>query len=140
MLDYLCRQDIIVPSGPTVRGRGRARRYTFGDVVMLRAIAGLLKAGVSVARLRNSLIAMRAYHPEITAKGLPARYLVTDGANVYLWTGNGAIESLDKFGQLSFGFVVELKKVQAEVLSLSRKLIPSKKKNLKADAKAKLAL
>ena len=48
MLNYLCREKVLLPSVPGRRGRGRPRRYSFGDVVMLRVIAKLLKAGVSV--------------------------------------------------------------------------------------------
>jgi len=122
MVDYLCRTGIVVPSMSPRRGRGRLRKFSFGDVVMLRAIAALLRAGVSVARLNRSLKSLRALHPEITPSALPSRYLVTDGTRVYFWNGEGSLESMDEGGQLSFGFVLELTRLRSEVLKLIEKL------------------
>jgi DNA-binding transcriptional MerR regulator len=122
MVDYLCRHGIIVPSGPRKRGRGRPREYTFGDVVMLRSVAALLRAGVSVARLRDSLVALRRRHPEITPHTIPARYLVTDGEAVYFSSGKEPLETLDRAGQFTFGFVLEVRRVRAEVLERVKRL------------------
>lgn len=117
MVDYLCRQGILPPTGPTTgpRSRGRARSYTFGDVVMLRVLAGLLRSGISVARLKRSLEALRKFHPEITPTSLPSRYLVTDGQRVFLRNKANALETLDRNGQLVFAFVIELRSVRDEV-------------------------
>src|SRR5689334_13552313 len=85
MVDYLCRQKVLIPSlSKGKRGRGRPRKYSFGDVVMLRVLARLLNAGVSVERIKRALQVLRKYHPEITPERLPAEYLVTDGVHVYL--------------------------------------------------------
>ena len=84
MLDYLCRASILVPSSPGRRGRGCPRKYSFGDVVMLRVLARLLKSGVSVQRLKKALNSIRKYHKEILRNSLPAQYLVTDGRQVFL--------------------------------------------------------
>src|SRR2546427_267650 len=32
MVDYLCRTGVVVPTGNSVRGRGRSREYAFGDI------------------------------------------------------------------------------------------------------------
>lgn len=115
MLDYLCRCKILVPNTPGRRGRGRPRRYSFGDVVMLRVLANLLKAGISVQRLKKALQALRRYHKDITPYSLPTQYLVTNGRNVYLRDKHQLLD-LDGSEQMSFMFVVELKTVHQEVL------------------------
>jgi len=123
MVDYLCRQDVLIPSRPRFRKRGRPRRYTFGDVVVLRVLGRLLDAGVSVKRLKSSLKSLRKYHEEITATSLPAEYLATDGRNVYLWKNSATLEMLDDAGQMNFAFVIELTRVQAEVSAGVQKLL-----------------
>lgn len=124
MLNYLARTGVLVPSKPRLKKRGRIRRYTLGDVVMLRILASLLASGISVARLKSGLKALRKFHPAITPTSLPAKYLVTDGAKVYLREKNQTLESLDAKGQMVFAFVVELEQVRAEVLKIDRRLRP----------------
>jgi len=114
MVDYLCRQEILVPSYRGKRGRGRPRQYSFGDVVMLKVLARLLQAGVSVRRLRLALRSFRKYHQQISPTELPAQYFVTDGANVYL-RDRDTLRDLDRSGQSTFLFVLELRHVQREV-------------------------
>ena len=115
MVNYLCRQKVLVPSSRARRGRGRARQYLFGDVVMLRVLAVLLNQGVSVARLKSSLRSIRKFHPEITPTSLPASHLVTDGRQVFLKKNEDSLESLDEKGQMSFAFVIDLAQIQSEV-------------------------
>lgn len=114
MLNYLCRTKLIVPTAAPPRGRGRERRFTFGDVVVLRAVSGLLAAGVSVTRLRASLANLRKRHSEITPKSLPRGLLVCDGRQVYLKRNAEVFEELIS-GQMSFAFVVQLSKLHEEV-------------------------
>ena len=123
-VNYLGRTDVLVPSRPKERKRGRARRYTLGDVVMLRILASLLKSGISVARLKQGLKSFRKFHPEITPTSLPARYLVTNGIQVYLWHENQALETLDDKGQMAFAFVLEIEQARADVLEIARQYGP----------------
>ncbi|MEQ9111883.1 MAG: MerR family transcriptional regulator [Rhodospirillaceae bacterium] len=123
MIDYLCRTEILVPTYPTKgqRSRGRPRLYSFGDVVMLRVLRGLLESGISVARLKKSLQSLRKYHKEITPKSLPKKFLVSDGQNVYLKQKSKALETLDNQGQFAFAFVIPIESVKNEILNLARK-------------------
>src|ERR1700744_5151711 len=119
MLDYLCREKVVVPSLPGKRGRGRARRYSFGDLVMLRALEKLLGAGVSVRRVRKALQVLRESFGEISPERLPTHYLVTDGVGVYLREhakGKKRLLDLDGTGQMSFFFVLELRDIHREIL------------------------
>lgn len=114
MVDYLCRTKIVVPTTGK-RGRGRKRKYTFAEVVVLRTISKLLKAGVDVCKLGKAIKALRAYHPEITPDTLPSTYLVTDGRDIFFRSKNGVIECLAS-GQLAFAFVIEIAAVRKEII------------------------
>jgi len=119
MVNYLCREAIVVPSDGPRRGRGVQRLFSFGDIVVLRAIAKLLQGGVSVYRLRKALKELRSVHPEITATRMPAAYLVTDGRDVLLRHRTGVLELLSS-GQFSFAFVVEMESVRKEAVAFAR--------------------
>jgi len=116
MIDYLCRTDTVVPTGGKSRpGRGNPRLYSFGDIVVLRAMAKLLLCGISVSKLRSGLKQLRDQHPQITRKSLPGKYLVTDGRSVYFINAQGTLEDLNARGQLAFAFVLEIETIRDEV-------------------------
>lgn len=115
MLDYLCRTKISEPTVACKRGKGCRRHYSFGDVVLLRSIARLLNAGISVLRLKRALQSLRKHHPDITPDSLPGTHLITNGRKIYFRRGSHSVEELIT-GQFSFAFVVELEKVKSEVL------------------------
>ena len=115
MLVYLCRTALAVPSLVQKRGKGRRRRYSFGDVVLLRSINRMLKAGISVLGFKRALQSLRKHHPEITPNSLPATHLVTDGQKIYFRHGNDAVEEVVN-GQFAFAFVLGLAKIKREVL------------------------
>ena len=115
MVNYLCREEIVVPSSSAPRGHGRARRYSFGDLVALRLVARLTAQGVSVLRLRKAMQRLKKFHPEITLHSLPASHLITDGTELYLREKGEAIERLCD-GQYAFAFVIELGQLRAEVV------------------------
>lgn len=114
MVNYLCRTAIVEPSCTCPRGHGIRRHYSFGDLVALRLVARLSSAGVSPLRLRKAMQAMRAFHPAITLKSLPARHIVTDGVDLYLRHDGEALERLGD-GQMAFAFVIELSQLRDEV-------------------------
>ena len=115
MVNYLCRYSIVIPTGSTKRGRGKARRFTFSDVLLLRVIAKLLVNGVSVLRLRKSLAALqkRGKGPqEILSK----RYVATDGRKIY-FQNDGVLEIFES-GQTAFAFVLELGSIRKELTEI----------------------
>lgn len=121
MVDYLCRYKLVIPANERKRGRGVQRWYSFGDIVVLRSVAKLLEAGVSVLRLKKALANLRAQHSEITFDGMPATYLVTDGKDVFFRHKTGVLELLTN-GQLSFAFVVEVESVRKEAIEFANLL------------------
>ena len=122
MLDYLVRSDLLVPSlsigGPK---RGRPRKYSFGDLVILRAISHLVEMGVSISRLKSALKQLFKTHEEITPGKIPGRYLVTDGTNVYFRKDNHSIESLNQGGQLTFSFILEVQTFRDQIIEVVQK-------------------
>ena len=112
MVNYLCRYGIIKPSACSKRGRGCIRKYTFSDILLLRVVAKLLKNGVSVLRLRKSLIALQK-RGKNTHDILSKKYVATDGYNIY-FRDNDVLEILES-GQMSFAFVLELSAVRKEL-------------------------
>jgi len=115
MLNYLCRTEIIEPTCSCVRGHGKARHYSFGDLVALRLVARLSAMGVSPLRLKQGLRALRDRHPEITLTSLPASHIVTNGKHLFLREEGDTLERLLD-GQLAFAFVIELPKLRDEVV------------------------
>ena len=116
MLNYLCREHLVEPSCDCVRGNGKPRHYSFGDIVALRLVARLSKAGISPLRLKKGLRYLKKFQPEITLRSLPATHLVTDGEVIYLRAGTDALERATD-GQYAFAFVIELEQIRAEVVA-----------------------
>ncbi len=114
MVNYLCRSKVVIPTGKGRRGHGRARQYTFGDVVALRLVGKLSANGVSPLRLKKGLQGLRKHHPEITLTSLPGSHIVTNGTDLYLRQEGKPIERAFD-GQFAFAFVVELATLQREV-------------------------
>lgn len=112
MVDYLCRNGLVKPTGCTKRGRGCVRKYTFSDILLLRVISELLSKGVSVLGLKKSLAALQKRRGA-TNDILKKKYLATDGKNIYL-EDKGVLELLSS-GQLAFAFVLELESVRNEL-------------------------
>lgn len=122
MVNYLHRTGLIVPAIGRKRGKGIERKYSFGDLVILKSIAKLLEAGVSVLRLKKALVNLRKLHSEITLDNMPGAYLVTDGKEVYLKQSNGVLELLIS-GQLGFLFVVDVEAVRKDAISFTDEII-----------------
>ncbi len=88
----------------------------------MRALAKLLSLGVSVARIKTALNAIKKHHPGITPETIPSQYLVTDGEKVFLKHSNEILETLDGSGQMSFVFMIELASLHKEVLDAKKAL------------------
>jgi DNA-binding transcriptional MerR regulator len=108
MITYLGRMEILMPSGHYPRARGRRRMFTFNDVLFLRVIADLLATGIEVKRLKQAL---QKAHAEaetwIDIRQAPRRFLVTDGAEVFVHR-KGKLESKTVDRQFAFAFVLDL--------------------------------
>ena len=117
MLVHLEREGIFSREHAGERRHGRARRYTFSDVVVLRSINRLLEIGARPARIKKILselgqlqgLAGTREQAEELARGLGTRLFVTDKEAFIVDDEQQVIELLSS-GQLAFGFMVEFAK------------------------------
>jgi DNA-binding transcriptional MerR regulator len=89
-LQYWAQTDLVQPSTTTPGGH---RRYSFADLVALKAAKRLIDAGVSVQRIRSSIRALRHKLPEIE-RPLSELVLVATGDVVLVFHEGAAFEAL----------------------------------------------
>jgi DNA-binding transcriptional MerR regulator len=129
MLDYLYRMGYLQPAyvPPGTPGiRGKVRYYSYRDLVVARTIQRLRETGVELARLKEAMKTLAQEDTWLPKRDgpNPLRWLITDGKEVFLENHDGFLDQLRPNGQRSFGFVVSLANIQAEV----KTLIPRGKK------------
>ena len=105
-LQYWAQTDLIRPSAKTPGGHGR---YTFGDLVALKAAKRLIDAGVSVQRIRKSIRALRKILPTVE-RPLAELILVATGDVVLAFKDGIAFDAVS--GQ---EWVFEVAQFQREV-------------------------
>jgi DNA-binding transcriptional MerR regulator len=110
MLNYLCRHKVVTPDGR--RGRGRQRRYSFADIILLKLVARLLQQGVSVLRFKKTCRLLESRKVNIKDL-LRRRYLVTNGTEIFL-RDDRILECIES-GQTTFAFVLDLEPVRRKV-------------------------
>jgi len=89
-LQYWAQTDLVRPSERT---RGGHHRYTFEDLVALKATARLIEAGVSVQRIRKSVRALRELLPSVK-RPLSELVLVATGDVVLVFRDQTVFEAL----------------------------------------------
>jgi DNA-binding transcriptional MerR regulator len=89
-LQYWAQTDLIRPSARTPGGHGR---YTFGDLVALKASKRLIDAGVSVQRIRKSIRALRKMLPTVE-RPLAELILVATGDVVLAFKDGTAFDAI----------------------------------------------
>jgi len=105
-LQYWAQTDLIRPSARTPGGHAR---YTFKDLVALKAAKRLIDAGVSVQRIRKSIRALRGMLPTVH-KPLTELVLVATGDVVLAFRDGAAFDAIT--GQ---EWVFEVAKFRREV-------------------------
>jgi DNA-binding transcriptional MerR regulator len=89
-LQYWSQTDLVTPSEKTPGGH---HRYTFEDLVALKAAKRLIDSGVSVQRIRTSIQALRSMLPNIK-RPLSALTLVATGDVVLVLHDGAAFEAV----------------------------------------------
>ena len=89
-LQYWSQTDLVVPSAKTPGGHSR---YTFGDLVSLKAAKRLIDAGVSVQRIRASIRALRKLLPTVR-RPLAELILVATGDVVLAFRNGTAFDAV----------------------------------------------
>jgi DNA-binding transcriptional MerR regulator len=105
-LQYWAQTDLIAPSAKTPGGHGR---YTFDDLVTLKAAKRLIDAGVSVQRIRKSIRALRRLLPTVRHP-LAELVLVATGDVLLAFRNGTAFDAIS--GQ---EWVFEVAKFQREI-------------------------
>ena len=105
-LQYWSQTDLIRPSAKTPGGHAR---YTFGDLVALKAAKRLIDAGVSVQRIRKSIRALRRTLPAVE-RPLTELILVATGDVLLAFKDGTAFDAIS--GQ---EWVFEVAQFQREV-------------------------
>lgn len=114
MLDYLARDKIFVPSERATSGRGVRRRYTYEDVVLLRALHRICANNGRIRHLREALLKFRNEFGPISPKQKLDKQLFVQGNELCCYTsaeGGRQIRS----GQMTFSFVIDLSAVSGEI-------------------------
>lgn len=119
MLDYLERSEVFTRRKAQKR-RGKSRRYTFRDLLVLKVIKTLLDSGVSVASLKKSLREFQYWKWKAEPTVLEdenggLRYLIASGKNVYFAKSANILVELSNSGQLAFSFVLDLDRLHGEL-------------------------
>src|SRR5215510_9262554 len=89
-LQYWSQTGLVTPSIQTPGGHGR---YTFEDLVALKAAKRLIDAGVSVQRIRSSILALTKLLPSVK-RPLAELVLVATGDVVRAFHGGTAFDAL----------------------------------------------
>lgn len=110
-LQYWAKTDLAPPS---VRTRGGHHRYTFQDLVALKATKRLIDAGVSIQRIRRSIQSLRRTLPNVR-RPLVELLLVATGDVVLVLHRGTAFEAVS--GQ---EWVFDVAQLQREVEAFRR--------------------
>jgi DNA-binding transcriptional MerR regulator len=89
-LDYWARTDLIRPSLSDAHGSGSRRRYSYNDLLELKAIKKLLDAGIKLEQVRKVFDYLR----EHVGTDIAAAHIVIDGGSVMLCDGDELIDVL----------------------------------------------
>ena len=117
-LDYWDRTDLLKPSLSAAQGSGTQRLYSYGDLVRLKIIKGLLEAGVKLQTARKVIESLRDDH----GTNWQTANLVIDGANTVLARDGEHLVDLVRRGQgvlnvVAVGSMVE--QLDAAILALA---------------------
>lgn len=120
MLDYLERSGVFIPSIKRPKTRGKWRRYTFRDVLVLKTIKTLLDNGASVANLKASLekfqrVKWKADEVVLETGSGPLKYLVASAGKIYFARNSEALTELTANGQMVFSFVIDVERLHTEL-------------------------
>jgi len=94
-LDYWARTDLIRPSLADARGSGTRRRYSYRDLLQLRAIKALLDAGIRLQLIRDVF----EYMEDQLDEDVTQVNLVIQGTSVMVRRGEDEIVDLLRNGQ-----------------------------------------
>jgi hypothetical protein len=111
MVNYLCRYRVLEPTLSTERRRGLGRRFSYADLLLGRAVATLLSAGVSVIALRRTLGTLRRKLTAVPLALFQSRAIAIVGSGVYISEPGQPPVDLTANGQLAFHFILDASQI-----------------------------
>jgi DNA-binding transcriptional MerR regulator len=115
-LDFWAKTGFIVPSIVQSAGKGSDRVYSFQDVVALRVANRLRTAGISLQKLRR--VTRYLQERDELESPLVETYLISDGIDVFEQHSDEVRSLLQRPGQTTFAWVLDLRSVVDEVRML----------------------
>lgn len=112
-LDYWDQVGLVRPSIRRARGKGVERQFSYTDLVKLKVVQELRKAGISLQKIQRAIRVLKERNCD--SDPLLDEMLITDGVKLNRVTSDpGALEDMLSQGQLSFS-VVFLGRVETEM-------------------------
>jgi DNA-binding transcriptional MerR regulator len=100
-LDYWDELEIVPAAITRKKGKGTERRYSDTDLLKLRVVVELRRAGVSLQRVRKAVTLLNRYDPSSDA--LANKTFIIDGGDILVTTPDPQVlKSLLNRGQLAF--------------------------------------
>lgn len=120
-LDYWARTDLVRPSIADASGSGSRRRYSYRDLLELKAIKTLLDAGIKLESVRTVFAYLREQLGEDVAS---AQIVITNGSAVLVRDDDELVD-LVKQGQFVMGSILSLGGIQRELDDAIVELFPA---------------
>lgn len=117
-LQYWAQTDLVKPS---VQTQGGHHRYTFQDLVALKATKRLMDAGVSLQRIRKSIKGLQSILPNVQSPLEELVLIATDDV-VLVFHGNTAFEAVS--GQ---EWILEIAQFEREIHDWRQNGLPKAK-------------
>lgn len=120
MLDYLERTGVFVAAHS--KHRGKARKLTFRDLLVLKVLKALLDQGASVAALKKALTEFQKWRWRAEPSVLEDRdgglkYVIASGDNFYMAHSAEVLVDLSNRGQLAFSFILDIDRLHRDLCS-----------------------
>jgi DNA-binding transcriptional MerR regulator len=108
MLDYLERSGVFVRKRKNEARRGKGRRYTFRDLLILKVMGQLLSNGASVHSMKKALI-------EFSIGDQKIRYLTVSSGELFFTDSHQNLYDMTNGGQMAFGFILDLDRLHSDL-------------------------
>lgn len=115
MLAHLEREGIFVREYTSDRRHGRARKYTFVDVMVLRAINRMLELGARPARIKKVIAELGMVEGIPSSRRAAIKMAQQSGTclfvtakEAFLLKSSQEVIDLAAHGQLAFGFMIDI--------------------------------
>jgi DNA-binding transcriptional MerR regulator len=116
MINYLAREEYLVPTYAQGSVRGKVRYYSYRDLVVARIVQRLREVGIELKRLKHGIQMLSSDTTWLRAgRARSVSLLGTDGKKLFFPDENGSLIELTREGQRSFAFVLDVARAQSDV-------------------------